>query len=127
MCNPPFHASAEEAAAGTRRKLHNLGGSKTRSPVLNFSGKSSELWCDGGELAFVRRMIVQSARLPHQCLWFTTLISKSAHLPRLQQALREVNVADVKTIEMAQGQKQSRILAWTFMSPDGQRAWHQRR
>ena len=50
-----------------------------------------------------------------QCRWFTTLVSKSAHLPRLHQALRDARAAEVKTIAMAQGQKQSRILAWTFM------------
>jgi 23S rRNA (adenine1618-N6)-methyltransferase len=115
MCNPPFHASAEEAAAGSRRKRRQLGGSPATATVLNFGGQAGELWCHGGELAFVRRMIAQSARLPRQCRWFTTLVSKRAHLPRLRHALRAVKAADVKVIEMAHGQKKSRILAWTFM------------
>ncbi len=29
LCNPPFHGSAEEAAATTRRKLHKLGKMKS--------------------------------------------------------------------------------------------------
>ena len=82
--------------------------------VLNFGGRAGELWCGGGELAFVRRMIAESAGMAHACRWFTTLVSKSAHLPRLQEALRNVNAADVTTIEMVHGQKKSRILAWTF-------------
>lgn len=114
MCNPPFHASAEEAAAGARRKRRNLGGSRAGGPELNFGGKAGELWCDGGELAFVGRMIAQSADIPDRCGWFTTLVSKSEHLPVLYRALRQVKVLDVVTIGMAQGQKQSRILAWTF-------------
>lgn len=114
MCNPPFHASAAEAAAGTRRKRRNLGAMKGMSDVLNFGGNASELWCDGGELVFVERMIMQSAAVADQCRWFTTLVSKSAHLPRLHQALVEVKAAEVRTIEMAQGHKQSRVLAWTF-------------
>lgn len=122
MCNPPFHASADEAAAGTRRKRENLGGRKAAAPVLNFGGRAGELWCPGGELGFVRRMIAQSAELPARCGWFTTLVSKSAHLPRLHQALCEAGVAEVKTIEMAQGQKKSRILAWTFLAPDERQA-----
>lgn len=124
MCNPPFHASAKEAAAGTRRKLHNLVGRRTSpAPVArNFGGQSGELWCPGGELAFVRRMITQSAAVPRACRWFTTLVSKSAHLPALRETLRTVEVADVRTIEMAQGQKKSRILAWTFVRPDEHRA-----
>lgn len=115
MCNPPFHASAAEAAAGTQRKVHNLSGKRSAPIVPNFGGKAGELWCDGGELAFVRRLIAQSTELTRSCRWFTTLVSKSAHLPRLQQALRAVPAVDVKTIAMAQGQKQSRILAWTFL------------
>lgn len=112
ICNPPFHASGEDAAAGSRRKRRNLGGSKTQ--VLNFGGQAGELWCAGGELAFVRRLIVQSAAAAGRCRWFTTLVSKSAHLPRFRETLRDVGAMDVRTIPMAQGQKQSRILAWTF-------------
>ena len=114
MCNPPFHASAAAAAEGNRRKRHNLRGRAPATARLNFGGTAGELWCDGGELAFVRRMIAQSAERPALCRWFTTLVSKSAHLPRLRQSLREVGATEVRTIEMAQGQKTSRILAWTF-------------
>lgn len=123
MCNPPFHASATAAAAATRRKLHNLGGRKSAAAVPNFGGQAGERWCAGGELGFVRRMISQSAQRPDCCRWFTTLVSKSAHLPRLHQALRDVQAANVRTIAMAQGQKQSRILAWTFLGPEEHRAW----
>ncbi len=111
LCNPPFHSSAAEAAEGTQRKLRNLGGKKTG---LNFGGKANELWCEGGELGFIRRMIEESTSFAGQCGWFTTLVSKKEHLPRLEQALRRVKAAQVKVIEMAQGQKKSRILAWSF-------------
>jgi 23S rRNA (adenine1618-N6)-methyltransferase len=111
MCNPPFHASAAEAAAGTQRKLRNLGGKKE---VLNFGGKAGELWCEGGELAFTRRMIEESVRFAPNCGWFTTLVSKSEHLPKLEKTLRQVKASEVRIIEMAQGQKKSRILAWRF-------------
>lgn len=41
ICNPPFHASAEAALAGTQRKRANLGlANKTK---LNFGGVSQEL------------------------------------------------------------------------------------
>ena len=114
MCNPPFHASAEAAAEGTRRKRRNLDHKKSAAPVLNFGGQASELWCDGGELAFVRRMIAESAARPGLCRWFTTLVSKSTHLPRLFQSLQEVKALDVRTLEMTHGQKKSRIQAWMF-------------
>lgn len=114
ICNPPFHASPEDAAAGTRRKVRNLGGGRAAQAVLNFGGRSNELWCPGGEAAFVRRLIAQSARYPETCRWFTTLVSKSAHLPIVYRALHDARVAEVQTIDMAQGQKKSRIVAWRF-------------
>ncbi len=113
MCNPPFHASAAEAAAGTQRKLRNLG---HKPDVLNFGGKAGELWCAGGELAFIRRMISQSVALADRCGWFTTLVAKSEHLPRLEKALRQAQASEVRIIAMAQGQKKSRILAWSFVT-----------
>lgn len=127
MCNPPFHASAAEAAAGSRRKVHNLSGRKPAAPLLNFGGKDGELWCPGGELGFIRRMITQSAKLATRCLWFTTLVSKSDHLARFYQFLREIGAANIRTIGMSQGNKQSRILAWTFLSPGEHTAWRRRR
>ena len=114
MCNPPFHESAEAAAEGSRRKQRNLGTKKSSAAVLNFGGQAGELWCEGGEREFVGRMIAESAALPQLCRWFTTLVSKSEHLPRLFKQLEAVNTGDVQTLEMAHGQKKSRILAWTF-------------
>ena len=110
LCNPPFHASAREAAAGSQRKAHNLG----TGAALNFGGKNNELWCPGGELAFVHRMIAESAALPDTTLWFTTLVSKAANIPALRRALAAVDARDIRIVPMAQGQKQSRLLAWTF-------------
>ncbi len=114
MCNPPFHASAAAAAQGTLRKQRNLGHKRGRAPVLNFGGRAGELWCEGGELGFLRRMIAESAERPGLCRWFTALVSQSAHLPPLFRALEDANAVDVQTLEMVHGQKKSRILAWTF-------------
>jgi 23S rRNA (adenine1618-N6)-methyltransferase len=114
MCNPPFHASAEAAADGNRRKRRNLGQGRSAAPLLNFGGRAGELWCEGGELGFVGRMIAESAERPRLCRWFTTLVSKSTHLPRLFAALEKAKAVDVRTLEMSHGQKKSSILAWTF-------------
>lgn len=114
ICNPPFHASAEEAAAGTRRKIKNLSGEKTKQPTLNFGGKQSELWCEGGEIRFVRTLILESKHHASSCRWFTTLISKEANLEAVYNALKQVNATEVRTIDMGQGNKISRIVAWTF-------------
>lgn len=111
LCNPPFHASAAEAAAGTQRKLRNLGKSKN---ILNFGGQHFELWCEGGELNFINAMIQESQRFSGQCKWFTTLVSKSANLPFIYGYAERAGAVQIKTVEMAQGQKISRFIAWSF-------------
>ena len=127
MCNPPFHASAAEAEAGTQRKLKNLGKHKGKETVLNFGGQNAELWYEGGEVAFIRRMIEESTAVADQCLWFSSLVSKSANLPFIYSALQRAAVTETKTIEMAQGQKISRFVAWTFMDQSEQLIWSKKR
>jgi 23S rRNA (adenine1618-N6)-methyltransferase len=125
MCNPPFHASAEEANKSTVRKVSNLNPKekKTSNPVLNFGGQNAELWCNGGEIGFVTQMIYESAKYASQCLWFTTLVSKKENLSSIYKILKKVNAVSVKTIEMSQGQKNSRIVAWSFLNEKEQLSW----
>lgn len=119
ICNPPFHASAAEAQGATQRKTRNLGLKK--SAPLNFGGQQNELWCEGGEKAFISQMILESVDFARQCVWFTSLVSRKENLPALRDRLKALAVSDVRIIDMAQGQKQSRFLAWSFM-PQAMRA-----
>jgi 23S rRNA (adenine1618-N6)-methyltransferase len=123
ICNPPFHASKEEAAKSSSRKVSNLTNQKTGNPILNFGGQNNELWCEGGELAFITQMIYESVKYPFQCYWFTTLVSKKDHLKSIYKTLSKVDAAVVKTIEMSQGQKISRLVAWTFLSEKQREDW----
>lgn len=114
ICNPPFHSSAQEAASGTERKTRNLSKGNSSKAVLNFGGQNNELTYEGGEAEFVRRMIKQSAEMPNSCRWFSTLISRKDNLYAVSKALKKAGAAEVRIIEMAQGHKQSRIVAWNF-------------
>lgn len=131
LCNPPFHASIGEAQRGSARKWQNLGrrdaAAAGDAPRLNFGGRGNELCCPGGEAAFVARMVAQSARLAHDVLWFSTLVAKAASLPAVERALDAAGVRERRTIAMAQGQKKSRIVAWTYLDAGQRRAWHQTR
>lgn len=127
MCNPPFHTSAAAAAAGSQRKVAGLGTGRGPRPVLNFGGQHHELWCEGGEAAFIRRMVQESGRRPRTAYWFTSLVSKKETLPGVYRALKTAGATEVRTIDMAQGQKKSRIVAWTFLSPAQQENWRRTR
>ena len=123
LCNPPFHASLAEASKGTERKLRNLGKEVKDKPVLNFGGQKAELWCEGGEAAFLAAMINQSRAFAEQCLWFSSLVSKKENLPEAKKALTRIGARQVRVLEMAQGNKVSRVLAWTFFDEAGCREW----
>ena len=123
ICNPPFHNSKAEATKSSIRKVNNLEETRTKNPVLNFGGQNAELWCDGGEIGFITQMIYESAKYPLQVFWFTTLVSKKENLPSIYKTLSKVSAVEIKTIDMSQGQKTSRIVAWTFLSESQQKNW----
>jgi len=123
ICNPPFHSSLEEAQYGTDKKWKNLNIKKDKKNTLNFGGQHNELWCEGGENAFVCKMVDESMLFKNQSLWFSTLISKKTTLPSIYYKLEKANALEIKTIDMAQGQKISRIVAWTFLTKKEQQEW----
>lgn len=122
LCNPPFHRSLAEASQGTARKWQNLNKTKiaskqkssTQSKQLNFGGQKAELWCPGGELSFIDKMIKESKLYQKQVLWFTCLVSKKEHVSKLKLCLKKSQASQVKIINMEQGQKISRFIAWSF-------------
>lgn len=109
MCNPPFHSSAKEALFAAERKLKNLN---IKTNTLNFGGQNQELYCNGGELSFIKNMITESRHTLSKC--FTTLVSKKENLKPIYQVLDEVQAKTIKTVNMGQGQKKSRIVVWSF-------------
>ena len=129
MCNPPFHSSMAEAQAGNQRKLKNLAKGKPAKnqqhsqAKLNFGGQNTELWCPGGELKFIKTMIKESVVFSDQVCWFTSLVFKGENIESLKQALNQQGAKQVEIINMSQGQKVSRLIAWSFLSPEQQKDW----
>lgn len=128
LCNPPFHSSAAEASSGSTRKWRNLGklDPRRKLPVLNFGGQAAELWCPGGEAAFLKRMASESAQVAAQVLWFSSLVSKVSNVELLQHCLAQAGACEVRVLGMSQGQKQSRLVAWSFHDAGQRSAWRQR-
>ena len=100
----------------TEKKMTGKLNKVNKATMLNFGGQNVELYCDGGELAFLRKMINESTQFKKQCKWFTSLVSKAENLPKIILALKVANAVQVKTIDMSQGQKKSRIIAWTYLN-----------
>ena len=115
MCNPPFFASQKEADYQTNRKIKNLSKqNKNISKTRNFSGQANELWYEGGEKAFVNKLINESKMYADQIEWFTCLISNRDLIKGFQKSIQSIGANICQIIEMHQGNKTSKILAWTY-------------
>jgi len=125
LCNPPFHASQAEANSGSQRKWRNLGklDPKRKLAALNFGGQAAELWCEGGEAAFIARLADESRGVAEQICWFSTLVSKTGNVQPLQARLKKLGAQQMQVSDMSQGQKRSRFVAWTFLNEVQQNEW----
>ena len=116
MCNPPFHASLEEAIKANKRKVKNLNkGNRSVKKGFNFGGQKAELWCPGGEILFLKKMVKESVGFSNQVTWFTSLVSNKDNIEPIKKLLEKSGVKNIRVLEMSQGQKVSRVLAWTFL------------
>ena len=111
MCNPPFYADRPTAVNAGRSKWTKLG---KRDRGLTFAGHDAELTTTGGEARFLRTMIAESSNYRGQVGWFTSLVSKRGYLGAAQQQLAALGVAEVQVVELAQGNKRMRVLAWRW-------------
>jgi len=112
VCNPPFYKNQKDADENNLRKVKNLKLSVKNKH--NFGGQSNELWYKGGEEAFIIKMIQESTHFKEQVHWFTTLVSKKESLKNIKRVLAKVNPNIIKIVEMGQGNKKSRFVAWTY-------------
>jgi 23S rRNA (adenine1618-N6)-methyltransferase len=126
MCNPPFYSSQEEAESMGQRKIKNLNAnkeSKGHKKIKNvkrsesaFGGRNAELWCSGGELSFITKMIRESVSYKDQCSLFTTLVSNKENLGPLSKELEKLSLS-YESIKMTHGKKITHILTWTIKNP----------
>ena len=116
VCNPPFHTSKEDAFRGSQRKINNLGREFDKKKVaLNFEGQANELWCNGGEALFIKRLIKESIAFKNQVKVFSTLVSKTDSLASINKQLKKAK-ANSYVVPMDLGNKKSRIVLWWFDS-----------
>ena len=123
VCNPPFYKSQADAFEATKTKLKGLGkeGDKV---VRNFSGTPTELCYAGGEKAFLHTYLYESSQLKKQCFWFTSLVSNVNHVESMRASLKKLGATEFQVVDMIQGNKVSRIVAWSFLSSEEQNDWN---
>ncbi|KAI8927634.1 hypothetical protein BC831DRAFT_451687 [Entophlyctis helioformis] len=109
LCNPPFYASHED--------IQQSRESKADAPRAVCMGQDNEMISQGGEVAFVTKIINESMALQSRVRWFTSLVGIGANATTLEATLRDNNVPIVRRNAYRQGQTTRWILSWSF-SPD---------
>ena len=99
MCNPPFFEDTSQIG------LH---------PTRDTPMTSSEATTDGGELAFVGRIVDQSSVLKTQIQWYTSLCGHKSTLRALEAKLKRMGVAQIRKRTLGQGTTKRWVLAWTY-------------
>ena len=120
LCNPPFYNSIAEAKQENIRKNTGL---ETNTVQRNFAGIENELCYKGGEKAFLHTYLYESSQFKKQCFWYTTLVSKKENVKTMYTSLEKLGATAIKTIPMHQGNKITRIVAWTFLDEKEQNEW----
>lgn len=120
MCNPPFYGSQYEAVEANARKLKGLGIDTT---ARNFGGNQNELWYKGGEKAFLHNYLYQSSLFKNNCYWYTSLVSKKENVQSMIDSLNKLGATETAVIPMHQGNKITRIVAWTFLTSEERKSW----
>src|SRR5689334_14297734 len=105
MMNPPFYRSEDEMLSSAK--------DKARPPHSACTGAPVEMVCEGGEVAYVGRMLQESLRLRDQVQWYTAMLGKATSLEVLVEQLRQNSIDNFAATEFIQGNKTRRWgLAW---------------
>ena len=123
VCNPPFFKSQAEALDATKTKLKGLG-KDNENVVRNFSGTPKELCYTGGEKAFLHNYLYESSHYKQQCFWFSSLVSNVSLVRSMKASLEKLGATEFKVLDMIQGNKVSRVVAWSFLTPAEQKDWN---
>lgn len=122
MCNPPFFEKSEqydrfceEPSVSSLTYTNNFESEFRSARHSETVASSAELYIDGGEVAFVNRIIDDSVCLRERIKIYTTMIGRKSSLRPLQQRLQRFG-NDVKftVYPLNQGKTKRWMLAWTF-------------
>ncbi|KAL1132048.1 hypothetical protein AAG570_010006 [Ranatra chinensis] len=101
MCNPPFFSDRCEVGRGNNAP----------------SGLEHELVAQGGEIAFITKIIADSAQLGQSVRLYTTMIGHKSHVSSVKREVRAAGARSMVSTELCQGRTIRWVVAWTFM-PD---------
>eukprot|EP00794_Sanderia_malayensis_P014337 gene14337-15833_t len=108
MCNPPFFADREEACGDISRS------DRRPLPVSLSTATENESITDGGEVAFVKKLVDESLHLKDRIRWYTSMLGKKKTLKTLKRYLNNHQVPCISSTTFQQGRTTRWAICWSF-------------
>ena len=108
MCNPPFFSSMAEA--------------RNASHVRACSGNLDEMVADGGEVAFVCRIIEDSKKLQTRIRWYTSMLGHRSSVKTIVGEAKAAGAKQVRTTKFFQGKTVRWAVGWSFHAQEVKQA-----
>lgn len=107
MTNPPFYESEADLIKSAKKKASPPNSACTGAPV--------EMVVEGGEVAFVGRLLQESLFFRNRVQWYTAMFGKLSSLQEFIGKLRERGIDNYAVTEFVQGNKTKRwAVGWSF-------------
>ncbi|CCX16689.1 Similar to Putative methyltransferase-like protein C27D7.08c; acc. no. O42662 [Pyronema omphalodes CBS 100304] len=106
MCNPPFYGSFAALEAATA--------AKTAPPNSACTGSETEMVYEGGEVAFVGRILEESLALRTRVKWYSSLFGLRSSVDIFIGMLKEKGIENYTATEMHLGKTKRWAVAWSF-------------
>lgn len=110
MCNPPFYTSIDDMLVSAKKK--------SVPPLSACTGSTGEMVTEGGEVAFVGRMIDESLALRDRVRWYTSMLGKRSSVVEIVKNLKEKDIANYVVGEFVQGVGRTKRWAVGWSSTD---------
>jgi len=133
VCNPPFFDRAassygsgdesDDASETTAEAVTAYGGHGSANPSVPRRDRATVLTrhehsTEGGEVAFVGRMIEESLLLRERITWYTTMLGRKQSLTTLRQRLETHKYVSIRCTTISRGKTTRWLLGWTFCKFD---------
>lgn len=95
---------------------------KEEDPMGACTGSPSEMVTEGGEAAFIMRIIKESQKpnIRNRIRWFTTLVGRKEDVALIESALADIQCAEHVVQPLRQAKTVRWVVAWTYFSPNHQ-------
>ncbi|XP_058462239.1 U6 small nuclear RNA (adenine-(43)-N(6))-methyltransferase [Malaya genurostris] len=106
MCNPPFYDE------GNKEAKNRTGKRKAASNAC--TGSQEELYVEGGEISFIKKLIDESFEFKDRISIYTTMIGHKQNFEEVIRILKTRSISNMTTTRFCQGNTTRWAVAWSF-------------